>query len=103
MPRKKKATGNNLLVTQTQDASNSESKPSASLDSSASKPRAHWTPSDDAIMVQVLKEQRAAGNQADNNWKACVWTAVAEEVNKNTLGVPKTAAGCKDHWITVCD
>ena len=68
----------------------------------ATKPRVAWSPDDDATMVQVLKEQRDAGNQADNNWKACVWTAVAAEVNKSiTSGPLKTATGCKDHWTTV--
>lgn len=64
--------------------------------------RATWTASDNATMIEVLKQQRAAGNQADNNWKHCVWTAVAEEVNKGLpVGGLKTPDKCKDHWTTV--
>lgn len=65
--------------------------------------RAKFTAADDVIFVQVLKEQQAAGNQADNNWKGRVWTAVAAELNKQKgIGGLKNASGCKDHWNKVC-
>ena len=69
------------------------------------KKNAIWSTADDTTMVQVLTEQQAAGNQADNNWKSVVWNACAEALSGSedtSGGAPKTANGCKDHWATVC-
>lgn len=73
----------------------------SSVTKSTSK-RATWTAADDATLLDVLKQQRLAGNQADNNWKGCVWTTAAAVLNKNlTVGASKTSKGCKDHWNLV--
>lgn len=98
MPPKKRAKKTDAAVAQNAENGTNNSSESAVT----SGRRATWTASDNATMIEVLKQQRAAGNQADNNWKRCVWTAVAEEVNKGlTVGGLKTPDKCKDHWTTV--
>ncbi|KAG5639913.1 hypothetical protein DXG03_002478 [Asterophora parasitica] len=37
-------------------------------------PHAKWTSADDTTLIDGLKHQQAKGNEADNNWKAVVWT-----------------------------
>lgn len=102
MARKKNPLPKKTGPPQQSTAENGEIAPPASS-STVKTPRATYTATDDARFVQILKEQQAAGNQADNNWKTCVWTAVAAELNKNIEeGGPKTAHGCKDHWQKVC-
>ena len=34
-----------------------------------------WSAANSAELIRVLTEQQAAGNQSDNSWKSCVWTA----------------------------
>src|SRR4051794_35469681 len=66
--------------------------------------KAKWTASDDSVLLDVLKAQQAAGNQANNNWKKCVWTAAETALagsEKVSGGTPKKAKGCNDHWNAV--
>ncbi|KAG5649258.1 hypothetical protein H0H81_005056 [Sphagnurus paluster] len=60
-----------------------------------------WTSADDATLINVLKDQQALGNQADNNWKAVVWTKAAKALARSeekTNSTPKKPKGCSDHW-----
>ena len=34
-----------------------------------------WSAANSAELIRVLTEQQATGNQSDNSWKSCVWTA----------------------------
>ena len=34
-----------------------------------------WSAANSAELIRVLTEQQAVGNQSDNSWKSCVWTA----------------------------
>ncbi|TFK86406.1 hypothetical protein K466DRAFT_600361 [Polyporus arcularius HHB13444] len=61
------------------------------------KQHAVWRSCDDAILVKVLKEQRDAGNQADNGWKQVAWNAAAAALVGGPGGV-KSWTGCRDHW-----
>ncbi|KAG6874441.1 hypothetical protein C0992_007716 [Termitomyces sp. T32_za158] len=64
--------------------------------------RAKWSSADDATLIEVLKEQQARGNQADNNWKAVVWTEAEKALARSeerSQSAPKKAKGCNDHWI----
>jgi hypothetical protein len=66
---------------------------------------AKWTTADDATLVATLREQQAAGNQADSGWKACVWVAAAQALAGSEVqsgGAAKKAKGCSDHWSLVC-
>jgi hypothetical protein len=63
-----------------------------------------WTDADDVIVIQILRQQKEAGNQSGAGWKGQVWTAIeaaltAEGIFKGGL---KTANKCQDHWTTVC-
>lgn len=83
----------------------SESQPSKKINVKvASKLRkALWSTVDDVTLVQILTEQQAMGNQADNSWKSFVWvaSAVALKGSENLSGGgPKTADGCENHWGT---
>ncbi|KAI5115851.1 hypothetical protein M0805_001578 [Coniferiporia weirii] len=61
--------------------------------------KAFWTVADDTKLINCLKFQQDAGNQADNNWKSCVWTYCAQQLNVIcSRGAEKSATGCKDHW-----
>ncbi|KIL55164.1 hypothetical protein M378DRAFT_42800, partial [Amanita muscaria Koide BX008] len=40
--------------------------------------RCSWTLDDDKILLDVLREQKVAGNQSESGWKPQVWTAVAQ-------------------------
>ncbi|EPQ57411.1 hypothetical protein GLOTRDRAFT_92448 [Gloeophyllum trabeum ATCC 11539] len=64
---------------------------------------AHWTDAEDAIMVQVLKDKKEKGNQADNGWKRSVWIAMADALKAEGYadGVEKTASKCMDHWTNL--
>jgi len=80
--------------------SNYESaKPAPSL-----RKNAVWSPADDKTLVDVLTEQQAAGNQADNNWKGVVWVAAALKLKGSEVisgGGLKTPEGCDNHWQKV--
>jgi hypothetical protein len=80
-------------------------KGSASAVKSAPRKNAIWSATDDKTLVDVLTEQQAAGNQADNNWKGVVWVAAALKLKGSEAisgGGPKTADGCDNHWQKVC-
>ncbi|KIM79143.1 hypothetical protein PILCRDRAFT_10571 [Piloderma croceum F 1598] len=54
-----------------------------------------------AELIRVLMEQQAAGNQADNAWKGCVWTATELALRDSELisgGAKKDAKKCNGHW-----
>jgi len=56
------------------------------------------------MLPKCLKEQQAAGNQANNNWKKVVWVAASAALvgsEQCSQGVLKTAISYKDHWSTV--
>ncbi|KAH7905762.1 hypothetical protein BJ138DRAFT_1227040 [Hygrophoropsis aurantiaca] len=62
---------------------------------------AKWTTADDATLVATLREQQAAGNQADSGWKASVWVAAAQALagsEAQSGGAAKKPKGCSDHW-----
>ena len=66
--------------------------------------QAKWSSADDATLIQVLTDQQAAGNQADNSWKRCVWQAACTELAGSELhsgGAPKTASKCHTRWDKV--
>jgi hypothetical protein len=63
-----------------------------------------WSPENSAELIRVLTEQQAAGNQADNSWKGCVWTAAELALRGSELisgGAPKDAKKCNGHWDKV--
>jgi hypothetical protein len=63
-----------------------------------------WSPENSAELIRVLTEQQAAGNQADNAWKGCVWTAAELALRDSELisgGAPKDAKKCNGHWDKV--
>lgn len=65
-----------------------------------------WSPENSAELIRVLTEQQAAGNQADNAWKGCVWTAAELALRNSELisgGAPKDAKKCNGHWDKVCN
>ncbi len=73
----------------------------------AAKPpkQTKWSPENLAELIRVLTEQQAAGNQADNAWKGCVWTAAELALRDSELisgGAPKDAKKCNGHWDKVC-
>ena len=83
----------------------SAQKDSALATKSASRKNAVWSLADDKLLVEVLTEQQAAGNQADNSWKGVVWVAAALKLQGSEAisgGGPKTADGCDNHWQKVC-
>ena len=64
-----------------------------------------WSPENSAELIRVLTEQQAAGNQADNAWKGCVWTAAEIALCGSELisgGAPKDAKKCNGHWDKMC-
>jgi len=66
--------------------------------------KAAWNDADDKTLMDVLTEQQAAGNQADNNWKGVVWVIAALKLKgSNAISGrgPKTADGCDNHWQKV--
>ncbi|KAG5650144.1 hypothetical protein H0H81_000548 [Sphagnurus paluster] len=90
------------------DKENSQKKPATKAkkgkgEKKSNPSRTKWTSADDATLFNVLKDQQALGNHADNNWKAVVWTKAAKalarsEENTNSAKKPK---GCSDHWTLV--
>jgi hypothetical protein len=64
--------------------------------------RCIWTDADDAILVRVLKSQKANGASSDNGWKSTVWVTVARALKEEGTGKgAKTASKCNDHWQNV--
>jgi Myb/SANT-like DNA-binding domain len=65
-----------------------------------------WTSADDAVLVQTLLLQRAAGNQSDSGFKSTAYTACAEALSgseKVSGGAAKTASSVSNHWAKVCN
>lgn len=63
-----------------------------------------WSAANSAELIRVLTEQQAAGNQADNAWKGCVWTAAELALRDSELisgGAKKDAKKCNGHWDKV--
>ncbi len=66
--------------------------------------QAKWSATDDATFTQVLTDQQAAGNQADNAWKGSIWQAVAQVLAGSEAisgGTLKTPSKCHTHWNKV--
>ena len=66
--------------------------------------QAKWSAADDSTLIQVLTDQQAAGNQADNTWKGSVWQTASQELAGSELitgGAPKTPSKCQTHWDKV--
>jgi hypothetical protein len=63
-----------------------------------------WTLDDDKILLDVLREQKVAGNQSKSGWKPQVWTAVAQALKNHGRqgGGEKTSSKCQDHFSNVC-
>jgi hypothetical protein len=62
-----------------------------------------WSAENSAELIRVLTEQ-AAGNQADNAWKGCVWTAAELALRGSELvsgGAKKDTKKCNGHWDKV--
>src|SRR5258708_6467658 len=84
-------------------------KPTAIPKSISAKPKAppkqaKWSAVDNATLIQVLTDQQAAGNQAENAWKGSVWQAASQELaNSEAIsgGAPKTPSKCRTCWDKV--
>ena len=78
--------------------------PKNASDNAKKDARCSWTDADDAIVVQILRQQKEAGNQSGAGWKNQVWTAVEAALAAEGIikGGPKTASKCQDHWTAVC-
>ncbi|KAF5323278.1 hypothetical protein D9619_013493 [Psilocybe cf. subviscida] len=65
--------------------------------------RCSWNTEDDAVMLDVLRQNKEAGKQSGAGWKQCVWTEckAALAVKGSKRGAPKTAAKCSDHWTNL--
>lgn len=66
--------------------------------------QAKWSAADDTTLIQVLTNQQAAGNQADNAWKGSVWQAASQELAGSEAisgGGPKTLSKCCTCWDKV--
>lgn len=64
-----------------------------------------WSAANSAELIRVLTEQQAAGNQSDNSWKGCVWTAAELALRDSEIisgGAKKDAKKCNGHWDKVC-
>lgn len=63
-----------------------------------------WTDADDTIVVQILRQQKEAGNQSSAEWESQVWTAIEAALTAEGIikGGPKTVSKCQDHWTTIC-
>jgi hypothetical protein len=78
---------------------------STTLERPGRRKNAKWSREDDAVFIDLLTTHQSKGNQSDNGWKKIVWTACEEALRvgeKQSGGGPKTASGCKDHWLSVC-
>ena len=67
--------------------------------------KAKWTSADDVTLIVTLQDEQAKGNQADNSWKAVVWTACEQALTgseERSRGAPKRVKGCQNHWSLVC-
>jgi len=68
------------------------------------KKHARWSQEDNAKLIDLLKIHQSKGHQSDSGWKGIVWTACEvafRDSEKKSGGGPKTASGCKDHWLSV--
>jgi hypothetical protein len=61
-----------------------------------------WSDKDDHTMMQVLRELKETGYQADSGWKSTTWTIVAKKLTESgTKGPTKTPEKCQDHYSNV--
>jgi len=68
------------------------------------KRHARWSQEDNAVIIDLLKSHQSEGHQSDSGWKGVVWTtceAALRGSEKQSGGGPKTANGCKEHWLSV--
>ena len=69
------------------------------------KKNARWSQEDNAVLIEQLKIHQSKGHQSDSGWKSLVWTACEVALRESEIksgGGPKTASGCKEHWLSVC-
>ncbi|KAG5640940.1 hypothetical protein DXG03_006596 [Asterophora parasitica] len=67
--------------------------------------KAKWSSANNATLVMTLQAEQDRENQADNSWKASVWTTCEKALAGSEVlsgGAPKKAKGCQDHWGKVC-
>ena len=69
----------------------------------SSGPNCHYTELDDKILLEVLKIEKANGNQSDSGWKSSVWTTVLNALKKDgsNKGGEKTVSKISDHFSNV--
>ncbi len=65
--------------------------------------RCRWSDSEDRTLINVLLEEKKAGNQSDNGWKKVVWMKAGTRLTDEHPGVQnkKTAAKCLEHYSKV--
>ena len=63
---------------------------------------AHWTLSDEKLLVNFLHEHRSASGDGGNFKMASFQAAAAILEAARTTGGPKTAKTCQNKWIAVC-
>ena len=82
---------------------NKENEPPSTVDLSNTNARCVWTDADDGILIDVLKCEKATGNQSQNGWKKEVWNKVAAALQARGIvkNPPKTATKCQDHFTNV--
>ena len=64
----------------------------------------HWTDAQDAFFVQLLLEEKEAGNMSENSFKQSTFNGIAdklEEAYPATQGAIKTGAAIGHRWQKV--
>ena len=86
-----------------QENINSSGQPPRKGKGKARGPNCQYTELDDKIMLEVLKMEKANGNQSDSGWKSPVWTAVLDALKKDgsNKGGEKTSDRISDHFSNV--
>ncbi|KAJ7226259.1 Myb/SANT-like domain-containing protein, partial [Mycena haematopus] len=67
--------------------------------------RCQWNAESDAILVEQLSAEKAAGNQTDNaGWHSSAWTAALAALKgseQKSGGCGKTPEACQSRWNTL--
>jgi hypothetical protein len=74
-------------------------------DKCAASSAATWSPADETVLVQTLKQAKADGDWGDNNPKKNVWTDCEKALagsEKISGGGPKNQGAIKNRWQRVC-
>jgi hypothetical protein len=83
---------------------NSSGQPSKNGKGRGSRgPKCQYTELNDKVMLDVLKMEKANGNQSDSGRKSSVWTAVLNALKKDgsNKGAEKTTDRISDHFSHV--